>query len=205
MMKSKYEKTLIDDLNIFAPNNLQSEMKMSSAVKRRRIILCDEISRESIFDACFYLRRIMELDVKYNNKKEPIHIDISSYGGTIADGNRMIGLIEHMKENGWTIITNVEGYAMSMGQAIALCGNYRTSFRNSRFMIHALSDGTWGQLQAMENDMEESKYVWEMMKTHIKKYSKITDEQIESYKRIQKNWYFSPEEALALGVIDEII
>jgi ATP-dependent Clp protease protease subunit len=194
----------MDDLNIFAPNNVQAEMKMSSAIKRRHILLHDEIDKESIFETCFYLKRFMDIDTREGNKR-PIYLDISSYGGQVHRGMILIGLLEHMIENGWEIITTVEGYAMSMGQAIAECGTKRRAFANARFMIHALSDMTYGSLQGMQDDMEESVYTWNQMKTHLMKYSKIPEERLDYYKERQKNWYFSAQEALELGVIDEIL
>ena len=195
---------LMDDLNIFAPNNLQAEMRMSSAVKRRRILLKDDVNPDSIFEACFYLRRLMDLDEKYG-KKEKIFFETNSFGGFVYSGFELISLLEHMKDIGYEIEMLITGYAMSMGQSIGLCGTKRVAYRNARFMIHAISSGTWDSLQGMQDDLVETEYLWSKLKQHIISHSKITEEQLEFYKERKKDWYFGAEEALALGVIDEII
>ncbi len=194
----------MDDLNIFAPNNAQLDMRLSSAVKRRRIILNDEVTRESIFEVCFHLQRLMDLDEK-NGEKKPIYIDINSFGGYVYEGLQLVSLIDHMVDLGYEIITTVTGYAMSMGQSIALCGTKRRGYRNARFMAHAISSGTWDSLQGMQDDLVETEYLWSVLKKHITSHSKITDEQLEFYKERKKDWYFSAQEALELGVIDEIL
>jgi ATP-dependent protease ClpP protease subunit len=43
------------------------------------------------------------------------------------------------------------------------------------------------------------------MKEIICKYSKITDEQLEDIKTRKHDWYFTPQQALELGVVDKII
>ncbi len=194
----------MDDLNIFAPNSAKMEMRLSSAIKRRHIILDDAVDEDSIFEVCFHLNRIIELDERTGEKK-PVFIEISSYGGFVYSGLKMVSLLEHMIDIGYEIIITVTGYAMSMGQSIALTGTKRRAYRHARFMVHAITSGTWDSLQGMQDDLEETEYLWKELKEHIKKYSKITEEQLEFYKERKKDWYFSAQEALELGVIDEIL
>ena len=194
----------MDDLNIFASDNSQIEMRMSSAIKRRRIILNDEVNTKTIFEVCFFLNRIMDID-KITGTKDPVYVDLGSYGGWVQEGFGLVSLLEYMIDIGYEIIMTVTTYAMSMGQTIALCGTKRRAYRHARFMVHAISSGTWDSLQGMQDDLIETEYLWQELKTHIKKYSKITEEQLEYYKERKKDWYFSAQEALELGVIDEIL
>ena len=55
------------------------EMRINSAF-RRKIYLCEEIDRESIFKVIYYLDRLKELDAK-SGTKEPIEIVLDTYGG----------------------------------------------------------------------------------------------------------------------------
>jgi len=192
------------DVNIYSPNNVHAEMKMVSAIKRRRVLLHDEIHKESVFETCFYLNRILELDAK-TRTKEPIFLDICSYGGSVFSGFEIISLLDYMVDIGYEVTTTVTGCAMSMGQLIALCGTKRRGYRHARYLIHAIISGCYDSLQGMIDEVEESKYLWNQIKKHIISKTKITDEQLEFYKERKKDWTFNSQEALELGVIDEIL
>lgn len=187
-----------------ATNALTSEMKLSSAIKQRRIFLSDEISRESLFEISYYLYKLQDID-RRTNTKEPIEIVINSFGGSAYDYSMVVSQIEQMKDDGYKIITVTSGYSMSAAVPISMCGSERRAYRRARYLVHTVSSGTWGKLQQMQDDVEETNYLWEQYKDIIKTYSKITEEQLEYYKERSKDWSFSVSEALELGVIDKIL
>jgi ATP-dependent protease ClpP protease subunit len=63
----------------------------------------------------------------------------------------------------------------------------------------------WGTLKDIEDDMAETKRLWEIMKDIIKKNTKITDEMLEVIYREKRDAIYNPTQALELGVIDEIV
>lgn len=185
-------------------NVLTMEMKVSSALKQRRIFLSNEIDRDSLFEVSYFLYKLQDID-KRTGKKEPIEIVICSYGGYIYDGSLLVSQIEQMKDDGYEIVTTTSGYGMSMAFIIGLVGSKRQAYRYCRFMCHQPSSGNYGTLQQQENDLEETKFLWNQMKDIIIKNSKITDEQLEECKKLNKDWYLSPTQALELGIIDVIL
>lgn len=185
-------------------NALAMEMRVSSALKQRRIFLSDEISRDSLFEVSYFLYKLQDLDKK-TGTKDDIEIIINSYGGSAYDYSMIVSQIEQMKDEGYTIITTSSGYIMSAAVPIALCGTIRQAYRRTRCMVHTLNSGSWGTLQQIENDVEEMNCLWEQYKDIIKKYSKITDEQLEYYKERSKDWFIPTSEAYELGMVDKIL
>jgi len=193
-------------MGILQQSNFQliQEMKISSALKNRRIYLSNEVDRETIFEVIYFLDRLRDLDFK-NNTKEDIEIIVDSYGGMIYHGNALLSKIEQLKDEGYKIITTVSGVAMSMGFIIGICSSYRVGYRHSTYLAHQPSSSSWGTLKDMEDSVEETNRLWIEMKEVIKKYTKITEEELEKMKKEKRDWIFNAEEALKYGILDKII
>jgi ATP-dependent Clp protease protease subunit len=185
------------------------EIKINSVLRKRTIYVNEEISSDQMFKLCASLDRIAEMDdLKgiLKDKLEPIHVIYNSYGGSIYDGLMGIGKLEYMMDTlGYKIISTIQGYAMSMGQALAIVATERNSIKHSRIMIHQPSSSTWGKLKDMEEDVEETLELWREMKRIIMKYTKMTDEQLEEIKKSKTDKFMWETEALELGIIDKII
>jgi ATP-dependent Clp protease protease subunit len=186
------------------PDRFLDEMKINAALRDRRIFISEEVDRESMFKACYLLDRLVELD-KNENKKKPIEIILDSYGGYIYHGLALISKIESLRELGYKIITTVNSVAMSMGFMILICGSERRGLKHARIMCHQPSSASWGTLQDMKESVEETEALWDRMIDLITKYTNITEDKLEEIKKTKYDWFMWSEEALELGVIDQII
>lgn len=184
--------------------SLAMEMRLSSALKRRKIYLSDEVNRESIFEVLYFLDRIQQIDEKLGTK-EPIEIVCESYGGTIYHGLSLISRILELRDLGYHIISTVPSVGMSMGFMIPIVASERRIYRYATLMCHQPSSATWGKLQDQQEDVEETLRLWNILKEIICKYTKITDEQLEDIKTRKYDWYITPHQALELGCVDKII
>lgn len=135
---------------------------------------------------------------------EPILLHISSYGGVIYDG---LALISTMKTSKTPVDTVVTGYAMSMGLVIATQGRKRYCHALSTYMFHQLS--SWGEdarkLKDIEEDLAESRRQQVVLNTLILDRTKMTKKMLDNNKRQKKDWFITADEALQLGLVDEII
>lgn len=195
----------MSDMNFIPVDRFAEEMKINSAMRDRRIFICEEVDRESMFKACYLLDRLVELDKQSDGIKRDLEIVIDSYGGSVYSGLSLISKVESLKDAGYKIITTVNSVAMSMGFMFLLCGSERRALRHARIMCHQPSSGTWGTLQEQQEDIEETNMLWIRMKELIIKYTHITDEQLEDIKSRKYDWFMWSEQALELGVIDKII
>lgn len=194
----------MSELNYVYPDRFLEEMKINSALRDRRIFISEEVTRESMFKACYLLDRLVELD-KVDGIKKDIEIILDSYGGIIYSGLSLISKIESLRESGYKIIVTVNSVAMSMGFMILLCASERRALRHARIMCHQPSSATWGKMQEQVEDLDETLELWDRMKELIIKYTRITDGQLEDIRARKFDWFMWSEEALKLGVIDNII
>jgi ATP-dependent Clp protease protease subunit len=185
-------------------DNVVEEMKMVSAIKHRVIYMSESVTDDSCFKLNYYLDRIARIDEK-TKEKEPITLVISSFGGSLYDALACISRIEKMVEDGYEIISIIDGYAMSAGSAISQVCSKRYARRYSTILYHQLSSYTMGTLAEMSVQHEENKRLWGLMKEITKKHTLMTDEYLDGIYNQNKDVYMTPQEALELGVIDEII
>lgn len=186
-------------------DNVLIEMKIKSALNQRKIIFEGEVCSSNVLHAVYLLDKIVEMDKK-TNTKENIIIIIHSFGGSVYDGNFLIGKVKELQEKlGYTIIGIVGGYAMSMGFQLLQSCKIRKCYSTSRLLFHQPSSYSWGDLESMERDAEETNCLWEMAKSLVKERTLITDEMMEQWKKERRDKYFSNEELIKYNVIDEII
>lgn len=189
---------------------IYDEMITNKALKERTLVLNDYVDVESIYKISYYMDRIKKQDDSKDLPKEDriITIELSSGGGSITDGNFLMGKIEKFKEEyGYKIITRVNGYAYSMAFMIFIMGTEREIYRYSDVMIHDAATGMNGHMKADEiNDLNEwFKRDWIKTKKIIIEKTKITDEQLEDMKARKLDWFMESDEALKLGVATKII
>jgi len=133
-------------------------------------------------------------------KKDPVNIHVHSPGGSVIDGNLIFNAIAAAK-NPTTIIN--DGLAASMMSIIMLSGKTVKMASNAFVMIHAPSGSTSGNAKSMEST---AKVLRSMEDSFLKRLSAKTGKDAEELKDWMNgdNW-FTAEEALEAGLIDQII
>ena len=131
-----------------------------------------------------------------------IQILLSTYGGNVYDG---LSLYDAIKNSKTDVDITCFGKIMSMGIVILLSAKTRKAYRNTTFMIHELSSGVIGKLADMEESIDEAKRINRVLFDIIEKETKITHSCLEEIYNKKKDWYFTAEEALEIGLITEII
>ena len=80
------------------------------------------------------------------------------------------------------------------------------AYENTTLMYHQLSWGSgFGKLRDIDEMNTQIKKDQERLDKFILDNTRITKEQIENMNEKKKDWFMDVEEALKLGVIDEII
>lgn len=126
-------------------------------------------------------------------------VHLHTAGGSVFDGNLIYTTIKNAKAN---VQVNIDGLAASMGSIIMLAGTKITMSQNAFIMVHAPS----GNVSGTQVDMTSAaKLLQSLEKLFITQYSKRTGKSTDDIKSwmIGDNW-FSAEEALEAGLIDEI-
>jgi ATP-dependent Clp protease protease subunit len=143
----------------------------------------------------------IEKDTK-NFERQPIVLVINCYGGNVYDGWALVGAIEM---SGTPIITVAIGSVMSMALPIFLAGHTRLAHKRSTFVYHEIRGGMSGTLTDFKQGIEESDRVQNNYDSMVLEKTKIMKEQLLSVRDRKIDWFIPADEAMKLGIIDEVI
>ncbi len=132
---------------------------------------------------------------------------VSTHGGVASDMFSILDIMDMVKERTCDIETFGIGKVMSAGVPILAAGTKgkRKVGRNCRIMLHNVMAGSHGTIFSMENELEEIKWVQERYIETLANYTKLTPSKIKKLLKTQKDVYISAEEAIKMGIADEII
>ena len=178
-------------------------MKASLALKKRQIVLDEEINGESIFKCLFFLYKLIDIDKKLG-EKQPIEILINSNGGDLSEGFALISLIEIMKNSGYKIITTNIGKACSMAFVIAISGSERRSYKFARYLFHGVSYGYEGFHQEIKEKAQAIEELEQMMIDYVGEHSNISREKMLDVIERKQDWNINPKSMKELKGVDII-
>ena len=148
-----------------------------------------------------YIKKLYAVhDLEYSPK--PIKIYIDSYGGAVYQCFGLLGVMEKSETPIHTIVT---GAAMSCGFMILISGHKRLGYSLSTPLYHQVSTGFWGKVQDMEDHLAETKRLQKKIEDITIEKTQISKKKLTEILKRKVDWYMSAEEALQLGVIDEIV
>jgi len=148
-----------------------------------------------------HLKKVYSIfNLKY--KPDPIKIYIDSYGGAVYQCFGLLSVIERSETPIHTIVT---GCAMSCGFLLLISGHKRFAHKMSTPLYHQVSTGFFGKVQDMKEKVEEAKRLQEQIEEYTKEKTKIGKKKLKKILENKIDWYMTSEEALELGVIDEIL
>ena len=94
---------------------------------------------------------------------------------------------------------------MSCGFMILITGHKRLGYPHSTPLYHQVSSGFWGKVKDLEEKLEETKRLQQKIEDMTLEKTSISKKKLKEILKNKIDWYMSAEEALALGVIDEIL
>jgi ATP-dependent Clp protease protease subunit len=169
----------------------------SRLLKERIIFLTGPIDDNIASLICAQL-----LFLESENPKKEISFYINSPGGIVWSGLAIYDTMQYISPE---IMTICIGQAASAGSLLLTAGSkdMRFSLPNSRIMVHQPSGGYQGQVTDIEIHTNEIKKT----KSRLNEiYSKHTGKKIDEIEKImERDRYFSPQEAIKFGLIDKIV
>jgi ATP-dependent Clp protease protease subunit len=141
------------------------------------------------------------LFLEAEDPEKDIFLYINSPGGSVTAGLAIYDTMQFIKPD---VVTTCVGLAASMG-AVLLCAGAkgkRAALPNARIMIHQPWGGAQGQASDIEIQAREILKTKEGLNRILAKHTGQPLERIE--KDTDRNFWMSPEEAKAYGLIDEV-
>ena len=176
-------------------------------INLRTIGLFSDILEEPVAELVHALMYMNETNKdKEEEDKEPIEFYLSTYGGSADD---MFALYDIMKNIQKTteIHTVGVGKVMSAGVPLLACGTKgkRKIAKNCRIMIHSVSAGNQGNLHDLMNELGAVEELQKMYINCLVEETKMTKSQLKKMLKRKVNVYLSAEQAIKLGIADEIL
>ncbi len=139
-------------------------------------------------------------------KHLPIEFYISTYGGSADDMFALYDIMRQVKKT-TEIHTIGMGKVMSAGVLLLAAGTKgkRKIGKYCRVMIHSVMGGSHGSLPNLANEMEAMQQIQADYVEALVSETNMTKKQLKKLLERKVNVYLSAEEAVELGIADEII
>ncbi len=196
MQSTLMEESPYTRLNDIIANQLEIEDSV--------LYLNDEIEGHTLFDLIMRVRHIL----KYRTGKEykgtqndPLNLMINSPGGDIHE---MMGIIDYIESLDVKTNTICRGRAFSAASIILTCGTgIRMASKNSTIMFHQASSMISGKLTDVTATVD---FVKQVEQDIYELLSKKTNKDSSWWKdNMRSDMFLTAEQALEIGVIDQII
>ena len=180
---------------------------MGSQEPDMRVVgLFADVNEEKIAEILHNMLFFNQLNLQNPKKMEPITFYISTYGGNADDMFALYDMMRNIRES-TEIHTVGLGKVMSAGVLMLAAGTKGQRYvgKNCRVMIHSVMGGNHGSLHNMMNEMEAIEQLQDMYCDALIAETKLTRAKLKKMLERKVNVYLSAEEAVELGIADEII
>lgn len=155
------------------------------------------------------LQKLAESDRVING----LRVNFSSFGGSVTPGFGVHDLLTVFgREHNAPVTVTGYGPIMSMGALIIQAGDVRRMPRNSRMLLHPISSGMRDEVQRLKHRLQEAEALQmvysEIVSERVHKAGKqMSPEDIIALMEANNGvgTYMKSEQALELGLIDEVV
>lgn len=139
-----------------------------------------------------------------NVNHNPIHLVVSTYGGSVDE---MFSLYDTIKFLPCPVHTVGLGKIMSAGVLILATGvkGKRLMGASGRIMVHSVTGGVYGNVFEAENQTKEQRRLQDLMVTALERETKMSKKQVEQIMNERVDRFLTAQEAVKLGIVDKII
>lgn len=187
--------SLLPKLTALVPENA-----FAPVVSDDLVTLLGEINEDSAQE---FIDSLTEIDLNLAPEKT-IQVVISSPGGEVHSGLLMAAMVNHLRRKGRVLNCHVGGWALSMAFDLLQHFDHRSMDSTAFLMVHEEQYSTAGSTSSHKSEVQFSEKQERAMLLIV---SQRTGKPVDYYMKRTKNanWYIGAEEALAEGLIDEVI
>lgn len=211
--EQQQEEETVDLSQFMMLNDMSAE-----PAKLRLIGLYGEVTEDNAAETTYSLMALKELGKKEElldpedsesetvTTYEPMNFIVSTWGGSAVDMFSIYDIMRMVRDD-CDISTLGLGKVMSAGVLLLAAGTkgQRRIGKNCRVMLHGVTSGQHGNISDLENEMAEAKWTQERLVTCLTEETKMTKRYIKKLLAKRMNVYLTAEEAIELGIADEIV
>jgi ATP-dependent Clp protease protease subunit len=98
------------------------------------------------------------------------------------------------------------GYALSGGMMLFVAGSHRTCGKHSVFMYHDVPmTFNFSPLASIQEEVDHGRVVMNMINDLIVENTRIPREKLDEVRDKRPNWWITAQEALKLGIVEEVL
>lgn len=131
-------------------------------------------------------------------------IIFNSPGGDVVNGMALFDFLIDLRSKGHTLTTVSQGYAASMAGILLQAGDVRQVGRESWILIHEISAGMMGSYGELSDRLKWVEKVQERVLRIFAERSTLSIDELR-VKWLRTDWWISSDEALELGIVDEVV
>jgi len=177
----------------------RSEKELLAQAKYQHVYHFTDAVGSSTTQAC-----MRQIDIWHHDDPAcRFEICFSSPGGSVIDGMALFDYLLQMREAGHHVTTSTIGMAASMAGILLQAGDVRRMGRESYLLIHEVSFGAGGKIGEVEDEVKFIKKIQERVLKIFAERSHLSIGQLKN-RWERKDWWLDSDEALKLGLIDEI-
>ena len=212
------EETGIDE----AAEELQQFLLLNSHPEEdtrvRMISLFGEVEEERASELCFSMVALKEMgkrealedpedvDSPIITTYDPFTFSLSTYGGSAVEMFAIYDTMRMIRQE-CEIHTFGLGKVMSAGVLLLAAGTKgkRKIGKNCRVMLHSVIGGSHGSIHNLENEMEEIRFLQEQHIRCLIEETDMTKRYLNKLLNRKMNVYLTAEQAVELGIADEVV
>lgn len=174
---------------------LMQSIMVQQSENVRIVVLHGDVNEHTISHVIVQLLQLA------NQNHKPIHLVISTYGGSVDE---MFSLYDTIKFLPCPVHTIALGKVMSAGVLLLASGvkGKRLIGRSARIMIHPISGGLYGNVFEAINEVKEHERLQNLMADALLRETKMSREEIDKIMKAGHDCYLTPEQAIAMGIVD---
>ena len=139
-----------------------------------------------------------------NLSRKPIHLVVSTYGGSVDE---MFSLYDTIKFLPCPVHTIALGKVMSAGVLLLASGEKgkRLIGRSARIMMHPVQGGAVGNIFEVLHETQEHQRLHDLMISALERETSMKRSHIEKIMRAGHDFYITADEAIKLGIVDRMV
>ena len=134
----------------------------------------------------------------------PLTVVFNSPGGSVLDGLALFDYLRQLRAAGHLVTTIGLGRTASMGAVLLQAGDRRIIGANAFMLIHEVSHLSSGKVSEMADGVEFSRRLQRQLVRILAERSTLTEAQIQR-RWERKEWWLDAEEAVELGLADQLL
>jgi len=184
-------------------DDIETKPCMNIYTQDNHIYFTEDIDCNTAFNLNKELRNLdvkLRMDaISTNTDPRPIYLHLTTDGGYIHSAFSIIDCMKSLKVPVYTVI---DGFVASAGTLISVHGDKRFIRENAYVLIHELRSGFWGKMTYLNEEHQNCKKIQEhLTKIYLEK-TKLTKNRLATI--LKKDLQFNAEEALNMGMVDEV-